>query len=142
MARFEDEDKSRLFDTLGGSKRSLGNYLKAILPVALAVSLIGVIVIYFSLPDIGDEVSGPAGLKDAIHAYFLNTENRPVTDASYFYCKEFYWVRVGLETRPDIPARRNDTGKRRVIAVENASGSWEISSIPVVANEADVPCTR
>lgn len=143
MALFEDEDnKSRLFDTLQGSGGSKLSYLKVLLPVVLAVVLAGAAVIYFGLPGVGDEVKSPTGLDAAVNTYFLNNEKRQVMEASYFYCKDFYWVRVGLEKRPDITARQMDAGKRRVIAVEGANGTWEISSTPIAANESDIPCTR
>lgn len=142
MALFEDEDKSRLFETHERSTRSIRDYLKVLLPVVLVVVLIGAAVIYFGLPDVGDEVKSPRGLDDAIKLYFLDKEKRSVMEASYYYCSDFYWVRLGLEKRPDITARQMDEGKRRVIAVERANGAWEISSTPVGENEADIPCTR
>ena len=148
MALFDEEnipddvEKSRLFDTIKGEDASSYGYLKHLLPVVLIVGLIGVAVIYFYLPGVGDEVKAPTGLDVALNEYFLKNEKRPVTEASYFYCKDFYWVRVVLERRADVTARHLDAGHRRAIAVENGNGPWAITSTPAAEGQVDTPCSR
>ncbi len=148
MALFDDEnipdhvEKSRLFDTIKGEDASSFGYLKHLLPVVLVVGLIGAGMIYFYLPGVGDEVNVPTGLDVALNEYFLKNEKRPVTESAYFYCKDFYWVRVVLERRADVTARQLDAGHRRAIAAENGNGSWTITSTPAAEGQADTPCTR
>ena len=148
MALFDNDDvpdnveKSRLFDTLKGEDASSYGYLKHLLPVVLFVGLIGAAVIYFYLPGEGDEVKAPPGLEVAVKNHFLNSEKRPVTEANYFYCKDYYWVRVVLERRADITARVMDAGNRRVVGVEREPGKWEITPLPFDEDQPDVPCSR
>ena len=148
MALFDEEnipddvEKSRLFDTIKGEDASSYGYLKHLVPVVLVVCAIGAGLIYFNLPGMGDEVKGPSSLETALKNHFLDAEKRPVTDASYFYCKDHYWVRVVLERRADITARQMDAGHRRVKATEKDNGTWEITTLPFAEGQADVPCAQ
>lgn len=138
----ENEDKSRLFDTLNEEGRSVHDYLKVLVPVVLAVLVIGGGVVFFTMPGMGDEVRVPQGLDDAVKTYYLDNEKRVVTEATYYYCKDFYSARVTLEKRPDVTARQLDHGSRRVVATETSDGLWKVISTPVNPNETAEPCSR
>ncbi|NOT47637.1 MAG: hypothetical protein HOP17_07790 [Acidobacteria bacterium] len=136
----DDIEKSRLFDTVKDSGRSVRDYLKVIGPVVLGVIVIGGLVLYLMAPGIGDEVRPPASLEDSVKEHFRNKEKRDVMDATYFHCENSYAARVQLEKRPDITARQMDAGKRRVTAADKGNGQWEIAS--AVDDEAGPPCVR
>jgi hypothetical protein len=138
----ENDDKNRLFETHTKVERSVHDYAKVLIAVVVAVLLLGGAVVYFTMPGVGDEVRAPSGLEEAVKNHFLDNEKRAIEGATYFYCGEFYSARIDLEKRPDITARQFDAGSRRVVAVENANGSWQITSSSVVANTTFEPCAR
>jgi hypothetical protein len=141
-ATVDDVEKSRLFDTLKDEGRSAHDYLKILIPVVVAVLVIGGAVVYFTMPGVGDEVRAPSGLDEAVKNHFLDNEKRAVSEATYYYCGDFYSARATLEKRPDITARHFDHGNRRAVAVENPNGTWQITSAPLNPNESVEPCTR
>lgn len=135
------DDKNRLFETHKTTKRSLGGYVKLLLGVAVFVAVAGFAVAYFTLPDVGDAVKGPTALEQQIRLHFLDVEKRDATDLSFFQCEDFYWVRVGVETRPDIPGKpHNMVAKYRAKATAAADGKYTIAASPILAGEEDVPC--
>lgn len=136
----ESADKSRLFDTLKGEGRSLRDYLKVLVPVVIAVLVLGAVVVYFTKPGVGDEVRPPVFLDDAVRNHFQEKEKREVMEATYFLCDGFYWARVKLEKRSDITARQMDEGHRYAAAVAGPSDTWQITSTP--SKQTDPPCTR
>jgi hypothetical protein len=141
-SKADDVEKSRLFDTLNEEGRSVHDYLKVLVPVVVAVLVIGGMVVYFTMPGVGDEVRAPQGLEEAVKTYYDDNEKRAVSEVTYFYCKDFYSARVMLEKRPDVTARQFDHGNRRAIAVENPDGSWSITSNPIAPDENADPCSR
>ncbi|MGD9563919.1 MAG: hypothetical protein AB7F88_17965 [Pyrinomonadaceae bacterium] len=139
-SRTDNVEKSRLFDTLNDEDRSARDYLKVLLPVVLAIIVISLVVIYFTVPGAGDEVRPPDGLDEAIKTYYRENEKRDVSGVVYFYCEGSHTARVSLEQRPDITAREFDHGNRRAVAIRNTDGTWQLSSKTVEPNETFVPC--
>lgn len=140
----EDDDvieKNRLFETHQKTKRSLGSYVKVILVVAVGVAIAGGAFMYFTLPGIGDAVLRPAGLEQELRHHMSDVEKRDATDMAYYLCDQFHWVRVGVETRPDIPAKpHNMVDKYRVKASQTADGKWTIAALPILSAEENIPC--
>ena len=140
--QLETDDKSRLFETHQKTTRSLGSYVKLILIVAIGVSIVGAVIVYFNLPNVGDEVKAPNGLEDGMRAHFLEKEKRTMTGAAVFYCGDFYWVRIGVEKRPDIVGKPNNMVSKYIArATQQQDGTWAITAKPVVSDTNDVPCS-
>jgi hypothetical protein len=135
-------DKSRLFDTLNDEGRSVHDYLRVLVPVVVAVLVIGGMAVYFTMPGMGDEVRAPQDLDETLRTYYLDNEKRAVAEVTYFYCKDFYSARVMLEKRPDVTARQFDHGNRRAVAVEQPNGTWQITSTPIDPDASIDPCGR
>lgn len=136
-----NDDKNRLFETHQTASRSLGNYFKLMLIVAACVAVAGAVIFYFTLPGIGDRVKAPAGLEDQIRNHLIDKEKRTPTDIAVYYCGNFYWAAVDVETRPDIPGTPiNRVSRFRVTAIQTDASSWTISAVPVSGPDPDVPC--
>lgn len=138
----DDPEKSRLFDTLKDEGRSVKDYLKVLVPVVAAVLVIGGLVVFFTMPGLGDEVRPPQMLDDAVRAFYLDSDKRAVETVTYFYCNDFYAARVKLETRKDVTARQFDHGGRRAVAIEAPNGGWQIASNIIAPDETFEPCRR
>lgn len=137
----ERDDKSRLFETHKKATRSLGSYVKLILIVAACVAVVAAVVGYVTLPGVGDKVLAPKGLEEKIRMHFLENEKRDSTDLTFYQCDGSYWVRVGVETRPDIPGMPNNmVAKYRAKAVQTSNGNWTIEATPILSEAEDVPC--
>jgi hypothetical protein len=137
----EIDDKNRLFETHQKASRSLGSYIKLILIVSVGVAIVAVVIGYLTLPGVGDAVKSPAGLDDAVRLHFLDNEKRDPTDMTSYMCDQYYWVRVGVTKRPDIPSMPNNLiAKYRAKAVERPDGKWDISAAPILVQGEDVPC--
>ena len=138
---FAEDEKVRLFQTHQQTVRSSRNYLKLLFLVALIVAAAGAIVYYVMLPGVGDRVPGPKGLEDAVRAHFLDKQKRTATDVTFFTCDNFYWARVDVETRTDIPGNPLFLIPRyRAKAVRLGDGTWDIAASPVTSADMDVPC--
>jgi len=138
----EKDDKIRLFETQQRNVRSWQHYFKLLLIVSLFVLVVGGVLFYFSLPGVGDEVKAPQGLEDSVRAHFLDKEKRTMTGESVFYCGSFYWVKVEVEKRPDIPSMPNNMlTQYRARATQLDDGTWQITAAPVLSNENDTPCS-
>lgn len=146
MALFEVEeekvdDKNRLFETHKKATRSLGSYIKVLLVVAVLVAVAGGVLMYVTAPGIGDPVLRPAGLEPELRHHFLDVEKRDATDMAYFLCDGFFWIRVRVETRPDIPGKpHNMVDKYRAKASAATDGRWMITASPILSDADNVPC--
>ncbi|MEP6787603.1 MAG: hypothetical protein ABJB40_04180 [Acidobacteriota bacterium] len=138
----ERDDKTRLFETQQRNVRSWHHYFKLLLIVALFVLVVGSVVFYFSLPSVGDAVKSPEGLEDAVRTHFLDVEKRTMTDAAAFYCDKFYWIKVDVETRPDIVGKPNSTVSKYVAnATQQPDGTWTVTATPVAGEDWGDPCS-
>lgn len=139
----DDDDKNRLFETHQKTTRSIGQYLKLLLIVAVFVLIAGGAIFYFTLPGKGDQVAEPKGLADDVRVYFVDKVKRDVKTMTVFYCETSYWVRVEVELRKDIPGQAADPiTKYKANAVEGADGRWSVTASPITSPEGDVPCSQ
>jgi hypothetical protein len=135
------DDKSRLFETHERNRRSFSSYLKLFLVVAVFIIAAGFAIGYLMMPGVGDVVKSPDGLDDAVMSHFTDVVKRSVNDATTYKCDGFHWVRVEVEPRPDIPGDPlNRIGKFRARATPRDGGGWEITVLPVMNKDDDVPC--
>jgi len=139
----EKDDKIRLFETQQRNVRSWHHYFKLLLIVSVFVLVLGGVVFYFTLPGVGDQVKAPTGLEDAVRSHFLDVEKRTMTDASTFYCGDFYWIRVEVEKRPDIVGKPNNTVSKYIArATQLPEGSWQITATPLTGDDTGAPCSQ
>ena len=99
----EPDDKNRLFETQQEITGFNRHYLKLLLIVALFVIVVGSIIYYVTLPQIGGQVIGPKGLEESVRSHFLDVQKRTATDVTVYYCEGFYSVKVDVEARYDVP---------------------------------------
>jgi len=129
----------RLFETREEFEGSSRNYLKLFAIVVGLVAIAGAAIFYFTLPGSGDQVRGPEGAEDAVRENFLSKQKRTATDVVFFQCDGYYWARVGVETRKDIPNPLFKVGTYAARASKSGD-SWEITAAPITSPEQDVPC--
>lgn len=132
-------EKNRLFQTLNEETPSERNYLKLLGIVAVIVLVGGIVISYLIMPGVGDEVRVAKEIELAVRDHFLTKEKRTATDITFYQCEGFYGVRVGVETRNDIPnpiykiatysARATPTGD-----------AWNITANPIISPEMEKPC--
>ncbi len=132
-------EKDRLFQTVQETSGSGRRYVIGLGIVAVLVLIGGAAVSYFTLPDVGDVIRAPTGVEAAVREHFLTKQKRDSTDMVFYQCDGFFWARVGVETRNDIP---NPVFK---IATYTARATprgeaWEITAAPLTSPEMDVPC--
>ena len=139
---FAEDDKVRLFETQQRKASSSKNYLKLLLLVALIVAVAGAAFYYITLPGVGSQVLGPKGLEDEVRAHFLDKQKRTADDITFYYCKDYYWTRVGVEARNDLPGNPlYKVSRYRSRAFHRADDTWEITASPITNPDMDVPCS-
>lgn len=132
-------EKDRLFETVKEEIGSERRYLKVLGIVVAVVMVIGFAIFYLSAPGVGDRVRAPGGLEDAVRDHFLTKEKRTATDMTFYQCGDYYWTRVGVETRPDIANPIYKIATYTARAASNG-GQWSITATPIDSPEMDVPC--
>jgi hypothetical protein len=133
-------EKDRLFQTVNESERSGKKYLILLFAVCCIVAVVASAAWYAMRPGIGDRVTPPRGLELAIRDHFLQKEKRVATDIAFHLCDGYYWARVGVETRTDLPnpLMRVDT---YAASARESDGSWSITARPGQSPEVLVPCS-
>jgi hypothetical protein len=132
-------EKNRLFETQEEFEGSSKNYLKIFAVVVGLIVIASVGIFYFTLPNVGDQVRTPPGLEDAVREHFLSKEKRTATDVVAYKCDGFYWLRVGVETRKDMPNPVYKIGTYAARGTEGGSGEWQVTAQPVPSGEG-TPC--
>lgn len=132
-------EKNRLFQTLKEEEPSERNYLKLLGIVAIIVLVAGIAISYLMMPGVGDEIRAPKGLEPAVRDHFLTKEKRTATDITFYQCEGFFWARVGVETRSDIPNPIFKIATYSARATANGD-AWNITAQPVTSPETDKPC--
>lgn len=134
-----DVEKNRLFETLNAEAPSERNYLKLLGLVAVVVIIGGLIVSYLMIPGVGDDVRVSREVELAVRNHFLEREKRTATDITFYQCDGFFWARVGVETRTDMPnpIYRIATYSARATASGN---QWNVTAQPITSTEMDKPC--
>lgn len=139
---FSEEDKIRLFETQKRSERSIRDYAKFFLPIALVVIVGIAAVMYFTLPGIGDRVKAPLELEYAVYDYMLTREKRSVSEIAFYNCDGYYWVKVLAEPRSYPQSNLLDAvNQYRLTARQTEGAPWQITTLPLPATENDVPCS-
>lgn len=133
-------EKDRLFETTEKVSSSSRHYLVLLGIVAVIVIVGGAIVFYYVQPGVGDVVRAPRGGEDAVREYFLGTVKRTATDVTFYKCDGFYWARVGVETRTDLPNPLMKVGTFKA-KLTGQEGAWQVSDATAVqSQDQDVPC--
>ncbi len=133
-------ERDHLFETVKETTGSRRNYLKLFGIITAAVVIAGGVIGYTTLgTDIGDEVKAPTDMELAIRDHFLLVEKRTATEIETYYCGDYHWSRVGVETRTDIPnpLLRLNTYTARSTPANNG---WAVTATPVTSPEMNVPC--
>jgi|CXWL01.1.fsa_nt_gi hypothetical protein len=128
-----------LFETLEEEEIGGRRYFKLFAVVVILVIVAGAGIAYFTLPGVGDKVRASPELELAVRDHFLLKEKRTATDVTFYQCEGFLSVRVGVETRTDIPNPifRLDTYSARVVQTADRA---EITAAPVAAGDQFFPC--
>jgi len=133
-------EKNRLFQTVEKTKGSSRKYLIVLGVVAVFVIAAGVTASYLTLPGVGDKVLAPRGLDQSMREHFLTKQKRDMTVNTVYQCEGFFWTRVGVETRNDLPNPVFRIGTYAARATPNGDG-WDITAAPITSPEMDVPCS-
>lgn len=134
-------DKDHLFETVEKKTESRRSYAKLFAVVAVAVVIAGFAIAYLTLlPGRGDKVKASTGMELAIRDHFLMVQKRTATDIETYYCGDFYWARVGVETRTDIPNPLLRVRTYAARAVSPADSAWNVTAAPIASPEMDEPC--
>jgi hypothetical protein len=132
--------EDRLFQTHDRTSRSGTQYLRLLSVVSVLVVIAGALALYLTLPDIGDQVRAPKGLEEAVRTHFLDVEKRNAGDIFFYYCEDYYWARVEVETRPDVKTNPSYQIGTYAARASTASSGWEIKAIPITSSELERPC--
>ncbi|HVF47443.1 MAG TPA: zinc ribbon domain-containing protein [Pyrinomonadaceae bacterium] len=134
-------DRDHLFETVEETTGRRGSYLKLFGVVAVAVVIAGGVIGYMTLAtDVGDKVKAPTDMELAIRDHFLLVQKRTATDIETYYCGDYYWSRVGVETRVDMPNPLLRVNKYTARATPAPNNTWSITAAPVTSPEMDEPC--
>jgi hypothetical protein len=133
-------EKDRLFQTVEEYKGSGRKYLSVVGIVAVFVVIAGAVAWYVNRPGIGDKVRVNAAVELSVRDHFLQKEKRTATDITFYQCDGFYWARVGVETRTDIPnpLLRVPFYKARITQNGDATN---ITAGPITSAAEDQPCS-
>lgn len=131
-------EKNRLFQTIEETKGSSRKYVAALGGVATLVAVIGAGVWYLNRPGIGDSIRVNAETELAVRDHFLTKEKREVTNVSFYQCDGFYWARVGVVTRTDIPNPIYQIASYKARVTENGETTM---AVPIVSPADDIPCS-
>lgn len=134
-------EKDHLFETVEETLGSRRSYLKLFGIVAAAVVIAGGAIAYMTLgTDIGDKVKASTDMELAIRDHFLLVEKRTATDIETYYCGDYHWSLVGVETRTDIPNPLLRVNKYTARATTAPSNTWSITAAPVTSPQMSEPC--
>lgn len=133
-------EKNRLFETLEEEETSGRNYFKLLAIVIVPIVIAGGAIFYLTLPDVGDRVRPATGMELAIRDRLL-TMQRTATDIEVYYCKDFYWARVGVESRNDVPGNPLAAIKTYTARITpSGPDAWQVEASPLTNPENDKPC--
>lgn len=132
-------EKDRLFETVKETSSSGRRYVIAIGIVSILVTIAAIVGGFIMRPGIGDRITAPRGLEVALRDHFLTKQKRESTDIAFYQCESFYWARVGVETRNDLPNPIFKIGTYTARATPDGE-SWIIEASPITSPEMDVPC--
>src|SRR5215212_637300 len=79
---FDEESKIRLFETQQKSSKSIHDYVKKFLPVAIAAIVILLITGYLMMPGTGDQVRASDDLYNSVYQHMLTKEKRSISEAA------------------------------------------------------------
>jgi len=141
MDIFDEKEKVRLFETQEKNVRSIHDYAKIFLPIAVVVIVVLAVVMYLMSPGSGDVVRPSTDLNDAVYDYMLTTEKRTANEITFYKCDGYYWVKILAEPRAYPPSNLEDeVNQYRLTVRENADGTRQIATLPLPSKEDDVPC--
>ena len=139
---FDADSKIRLFETHQKSSKSIHDYIKQFLPVAVAAVVLLVVFGFFMTPGAGDEVRAPDDVYNAVYDHMLTNEKRSMSEVKFYKCDGFYWVKLLAEPRPFPPSNPEDQVNQYRLAVEQAGTAWNVTTLNLQKPESDMPCLR
>jgi len=129
--------KDELFATHEAAYSNRAKYIKTFAVAAIIGAIALVAVLYLTQAQYGDAVRPPAGLEDAVHAYFLKTEKLEAAEVKTYLCEGAYGIEAWV-----TPPNNSTAGKvkRNAIAVVIGTDpmTWEIKPGP--ADPEQGPC--
>ena len=138
---FDEDSKIHLFETQQRSSKSVRNYIKKFLPVALVAIIILAGIIWLMQPGVGDAIAVSSDMKQAAIDYMQNTEKRTVREMTFYKCNGYYWVKILAEPRSYPPSVLDDpVNQYRLTMKKQEDGSIGIDTLPLPPKEHDVPC--
>ncbi|MEQ1605781.1 MAG: hypothetical protein ABL999_13020 [Pyrinomonadaceae bacterium] len=132
-------EKDRLFETVKETSSSGRRYVIALGIFSILVTIAAIGGWYVLRPGVGDRITAPRGLEAEMREHFLTKQKRDSTDIAFYQCESFYWARVGVETRNDLPNPVFRIGTYAAKATPSGE-TWEISAAPITSPEMDIPC--
>jgi hypothetical protein len=139
---FDDESKIRLFETQQKSSKSIHDYVKKFFPVAIGAIVILLIAGYLMMPGTGDEVRASDDLYNAVYQHKVTHEKRSISEAAFYKCDGFYWVRILAEPKQFPPSNPEDPVNQYRLSVKQDGGSWQVATLPLPTKENDKPCNH
>ncbi|MBK9216364.1 MAG: hypothetical protein IPM59_12380 [Chloracidobacterium sp.] len=136
-------EKNRLFETLKKETKSERSYARLLALVAVPILIVGGAIFYFTLPGYGDRVRPPTAMEMAIRDQMLTKHQRTSTDIDVYYCKDFYWARIGVESRTDVPGNplaAVTTYTARITSL--GQEKWQVETTPLTEPGTARPCER
>ena len=141
MDIFDEKDKVRLFETQEKNVRSIHDYAKIFLPIAVVVIVVLAAIMYLMSPGIGDTVRPSIELNDAVYDHMLTQEKRTANEIAFYKCDGYYWVKILAEPRAYPPSNlEDDVNQYRLTVREKSDGSRQIETLPLPSKENDIPC--
>lgn len=135
-----DVEKNRLFETQQEFADSSGRYLKVFGVIAVGILIAGLAIAYVMQPGIGDHVRARDGMEEAVREHMLAVQKRDATDIVFYKCDGFYWARVGVEIRKDIPNPIFRIDKYSARLAQAGEKLWTVTAQPITASQQDIPC--
>ncbi len=136
-----DVEKNRLFETLKEETKSERSYLRLLALVVVPILIVGGAIFYFTLPGYGDRVRPPTAMEMAIRDQMLTKHQRTSTDIDIYYCKDFYWARIGVESRTDVPGNPLAAVTAYTARITSlGQEKWQIDAIPITEPGPVKPC--
>ena len=138
---FRRERQGTTFRNAGKNVRSIHDYAKIFLPIAVVVIVVLAAIMYLMSPGIGDTVRPSIELNDAVYDHMLTQEKRTANEIAFYKCDGYYWVKILAEPRAYPPSNlEDDVNQYRLTVRENSDGSRQIETLPLPSKENDIPC--
>lgn len=136
----DDDSKIRLFETHQKTSKSIHDYIRKFLPVAVVAAVLLGLFVYFMSPGIGDQVRAPDDVYDAVHDHMLMVEKRSPVEMTFYKCDGFYWVKVLAEPKPFPPSNLEDPVNQFRLTARQQDGKVQV--VTLQKSDDNTPCQQ